>query len=419
MPSRSSSPLPLNPAVNSSTGVPSSTDMAPKSRQHDLRDQDSAHPVNHASTSEPLANGEVPDAAREPPTIETKKTSTATTNGPTLTDQRNTKDAEDVHEDGHLVENGAAEDDEGDTKEVDEPTNPTHGTKRKASNSEAPPHKSARHVPPDGDSSKATAPSLPLADQIKLLNFLLSPSSLPLARPKDEIEDLKQRPNGGAKTRTFAASTSPFTPFEELLNALILSRPIGHMLGLRSIRTLLNPPHNLMSPMMIRDIGAEGVRQALDKARTQHRQRTAEEIVLLADAVTNTLGEDHYDVSLERVREECGHDREKERAMLQRNIKGMGSTGLDIFGRRIQGSWGEWYPFADQKTLNALEAIGLPADADELKDMLDEHRKELVVDDVIGDGEERKRRVFVRVLERTVGAQLEGNLEEMKTEALK
>ena len=39
-------------------------------------------------------------------------------------------------------------------------------------------------------------------------------------------------------------------------------------------------------------------------------------------------------------------------------------------------------------------------------------------EDVIGDGEEKKRRVFVRVLERAVGAALEGRLDDFKAKAL-
>ena len=80
-------------------------------------------------------------------------------------------------------------------------------------------------------------------------------------------------------------------PFEELMCSLILSRPIGHMLGLRSIRTLFNDPHQLNTPKAIKSAGKDGCRVALDEARTQHRQKTADELVLLADAVTEHLGE--------------------------------------------------------------------------------------------------------------------------------
>lgn len=261
--------------------------------------------------------------------------------------------------------------------------------------------------------SARSTPSAPV-DVVKMLHFLLSPTSLDLCRPKDEIEDLQAR---GAETKTY--STSTFTPFEELVCAVILSRPIGHMLGLRSIRTIFNAPYEFTTPKKIREAGNEGCREALDKARTQHRQRTAEELVLLADAVVNSLGYGDEDVSLERVREESEHDYEREREMLRKNVKGLGKTGLDIFARRIQGVWPKVYPFVDQRTLAAAEKLGLPGSAEELSDMLDEHWKELDVKDIEAkDEEEKKRKAFVRILERAVGADLEGNVDSVKSEAV-
>ena len=288
-------------------------------------------------------------------------------------------------------------------------------------------HKKKNSVKADGTSKKRKAPTLSEpnkaprrsarsaapVDAVKMLQFLLSPSSLDLCRPKEEIEDLKTR---GPEFRTY--STSKFTPFEELVCAVILSRPIGHMLGLRSIRTIFNPPYGFTTPKQIREAGNEGCRKALDEARTQHRQKTAEELVLLAEAVVDSLGHGDEDVSLERVREEGGHDCEKEREMLRKNVKGLGKTGLDIFGRRIQGVWPEFYPFVDQRTLAAAEKLGLPGSADKLSKLLDEERGNLRMKDIKAkDEEERKRKAFVRILERAVGADLEGNIDSIKSEA--
>ena len=199
---------------------------------------------------------------------------------------------------------------------------------------------------------------------------------------------------------------------------MILSRPIGHMLGLRSIRTIFNPPYEFTTPKKIREAGNEGCRKALDEARTQHRQKTAEELVLLAEAVVDRLGHGDEDVSLERVREESGHECEKEREMLRKNVKGWEKTGLDIFGRRIQGVWPEFYSYVDQRTLAAVEKLGLPGSADKLRNLVDEEWGNLQVKDIEPkDGEEKKRKAFVRILERAVGADLEGNIDSIKSEA--
>ena len=102
---------------------------------------------------------------------------------------------------------------------------------------------------------------------------------------------------------------------------------------------------------------------------------------------------------------------------MKKNIKGLGSTGLDIFFRRVQSTWKEAYPFVDSKTSNALEKLGLPGDAKKLKELLDEKWKDLNTEVVTGnDDEEKRRRAFVRILERAVGADLEGNTDTVKAE---
>ena len=143
------------------------------------------------------------------------------------------------------------------------------------------------------------------------------------------------------------------------------------------------------------------------------------ELVLLADAVVNSLGNGDEDVSLEQLRKESRHNHENEREMLRKNVKGLGKTGLDIFGRRIQGLWPDFHPFMDQRTLTAVEKLGLPGSAEKLRDMLDEHWEKLEVKDIEAqDEEEKKRKAFVRLLERVVGADLEGNIDSViKSEA--
>ena len=200
--------------------------------------------------------------------------------------------------------------------------------------------------------------------------------------------------------------------------AMILSRPIGHMLGVRSIRTIFNAPYDLTTPKKIRETGAEGCRKALDQARTQHKSKTAEELVILADAVVDRLGHGEDDVNLERVRKECGNDTTKIRDLLKKNVKGLGKTGLDIFARRIQGLWNEFYPFVDERTSGALEKLALPYSAADLKAFVDENFKKLDLQDVEAkDDEERKRKGFVRILERAVVADLERNIDSILSES--
>lgn len=255
------------------------------------------------------------------------------------------------------------------------------------------------------------------ADPVTILRFLLSPSSLPLTAPQDSLPPSSSSPSP-EKARTYA--TTPLTPFEELLSAVVLSRPISHRLGQRAIRTLLSPPHSLTTPGAVRAAGKDGVWRALEDARTQHKDKTAEQVEGLAEVVCEVwAGDDDEDGSLGRCREGAGRDVQREREWLRSEVKGLGATGLDIFCRRVQWRWGEVYPFVDGRTAEALAELGLPGDAGELRGLVEGRWEELgdlgdldVGEDEDGDGDvddKRKRRAFVLVLERAVGASLEKN----------
>lgn len=274
----------------------------------------------------------------------------------------------------------------------------------KASGGSPPPAKAARA------SSSTSRPSNYSLDQgqTQVLRFLLSPHALPYTAPEAEAASQP------SDVRTYA--TARLTPFEELLAAVVLSRPVAHALGQRAIRTLLNPPYGLTTPSKARAASEEGrVLEALREARTQHKEETAEAIGRLADVAVERWG----DGALEGVREEGGWDRDEERRVLKDGVKGLGETGLDIFCRRVQWLWEEAYPFVDGRTNGALEQLGLPGEADELRQGLESRWDELGVKDIgLKDEEEKKRRAFVLVLERAVGASLEKKVQDVLREAV-
>jgi len=244
--------------------------------------------------------------------------------------------------------------------------------------------------------------------KVQLLKFLLSPEAIDLCRSEDESKDLREN---GKDRRTYSASE--FSPFEELLCAMILSRPISHALGARTIRTILNDPYSFTTPEAIQKAGKEKRLQSLWDARTQHKDKTADQIELLAEVVPEKFASgDKRDTSLEGVRKEAGRDMEKERNLLRGSIKGVGKTGMSIFFRRIQWLWEECYPFVDERTEGALKQMGLPDEAEELVRLIEEHWGDLGVPQVERRDEEmQKRRAFVVVLERVTGARLEHNVE--------
>lgn len=262
-------------------------------------------------------------------------------------------------------------------------------------------------------SGRSMAKKQPSQEQI--LNYLLSDAAAELCRPEDETAELeKSGGHDGAKTY----SSSVLSPFEELLCALILSRPISHRLGQRTIRTVLNEPYNFTSPKSIIEAGKERVREAMDDAKTQHKDKTAEQVVMIAEVVKSKFAKDDTDKSLDKVREEGNKDWDHERTLLQENIKGLGKTGLDIFYRRVQWLWEEAFPFCEERSARGLDKLGLSKNPDELSRMLIEHWDKLNTNSLAGnDDVTKKRRAFVVLCERAAFANLEGKTAEILSAA--
>ena len=277
----------------------------------------------------------------------------------------------------------------------------SNGRKRKATPSSSAPSKAPRR---SARGAAATASADPIATARRLIT-----STVPdLARPAQEREFVASNPSA----RTYADLLS-LTPFEELASAVVLSRPVNHALGLRTVRTIFNAPHGFTTPGAMRDAGPDERLKALYDARTQHKDKTAKELGELAEVVCERFAEKEGDGSLEKVREEAGYEVEKERELLKGSVKGLGQTGLDIFYRRVQATWKEAYPFADERSLRSLEKLGLPVSGDGLKKFVEENWGALkgeLKDEK--DEELAKRKAFVLAMERAVAIDLEGNIDD-------
>lgn len=119
---------------------------------------------------------------------------------------------------------------------------------------------------------------------------------------------------------------------------------------------------------------------------------------------------------LGKVLEDNDHDVEQVLGRLKKEIEGFGSTGADIFLRRVQwvDGWHKAFPSIDGKSQHALTELGLPSDGKAPLQAIDRHWSKLETKHLAGtDQVVKKRRAFVIVLERATGAQLEGKLEEM------
>lgn len=289
------------------------------------------------------------------------------------------------------------------TEEEDKPVAESKPSKKRKKDVEpAEPSKASRR------SARGATKTEPSKQQ--LLNFLLSEKASELVRPEDEQKDIKER----GSIRTY--SSSVLNPFEELMSAMILSRPISHRLGLRSIRTVLNDPYNFSSAKAVKDAGEGKRHQALWDAKTQHKGKTADQIGMLADVVLEkyTSGEDKEGTQMKKALSDNDNDLDKALDSMKENIKGLGKTGLDIFLRRVQWLWDSGFPYIDGRTMDSLRKLNLTQDGEELQKLVEEHWAKLETKHLAGENDSaKKRRAFVVLLERATGADLEGKIDEV------
>ena len=184
------------------------------------------------------------------------------------------------------------------------------------------------------------------------------------------------------------------------------------MLGQRTIKTVLNEPWDFGDVEKILEAGKENEDgktkrvEAMEEAKTQHRQKTASELGGLAKVVKDEGWDKGGDGGLRGLLEGVGKEdvQAELRRLLTEKVKGLGGTGVDIFMRRVQGceGWEGIGWFVDRKTKGALEELGLPGEGQELKKCVE------------GSGVEDVRRSFVVILERALGILLEGKQKEVR-----
>ncbi|KAK4686165.1 hypothetical protein P7C73_g3963, partial [Tremellales sp. Uapishka_1] len=199
--------------------------------------------------------------------------------------------------------------------------------------------------------------------------------------------------------------SSGITPFQNLVCAAILSKPLSHKLGLRTIQTLLNPPFGIRTIDDLDEAGYEGRRKVMWDARTQHKEKTASQLGDLVEGVRELCGDGASEedlAGLVGVREKIKGMKVDEAVKVVEKtltaIKGIGPGGVTIFLRRVQADWEEVFPYADGKSMEAAVAMGLVSKgvgAEELAKIVD------------GD-----RAKYVRLLDVLVGLNLEKKLDE-------
>ncbi|WVW80130.1 hypothetical protein I302_102105 [Kwoniella bestiolae CBS 10118] len=269
-----------------------------------------------------------------------------------------------------------------------------------------------------------------------LLSYLLSDEALDYANPAPErgygevdwskhtspsnpksAPDPLPKPSASSKQKAKAGDTHPsmipegyiryphsaMTPFQILTSSLLLSKPLSHKLGIRTISTLLNPPFEFGKFSVLHETDEERVRAGLWKARTQHKEKTAVQLLELAQGVRGLNGEGEED-DLGGIRRAIEGLDDVEKAQkrvgdMLSTLKGIGPVGVSIFLRRIQSQWKEVYPYVDQRCLGAARDIGLIGAKEGASEM----------DRLVG-GDSAK---MVKLLDTLIGLDLEKKLDDV------
>lgn len=226
--------------------------------------------------------------------------------------------------------------------------------------------------------------------------------------PKEESGQMKKT---SSKSRGY--SSKDLTPFEVLLCAVLMSKPLSHRLGLRTISTLFSPPFGLNTPQALDKAGYEGRREAMYEARTQHKDKTASQLGDLVEGLRKICKDDQDIISLKAVCDVCQKANSQQKAIeevksfLSSNVKGLGPTGVEIFLRRIQSydGWQPVFPFIDERGADAAHQLGLTSSVD-ASNAAKELQEKL--------GKNASKSDFVRLVDVLVGLGLEKKLDDVK-----
>ncbi|CAO1617579.1 unnamed protein product [Sympodiomycopsis kandeliae] len=338
------------------------------------------------------------------------------------------------------------------------------GTKRSAytdgKNDDA---KKARRQPTKKERQELSTPQeLSTEDKTKLVKWLLSDDAFQLAYPpipvgKGEMDLPKEKmgrvppknldperqkdstgndDEGEDDSDQLTYPSDKLTPFQTLITSYLLSSPISHTLSLRTIKVLFNKPYSLRTPKSIEEIGEDGRREVLWKAKTQHKEKTASQLMDIITGLREICGDDDEDdaINLQTILDEAvraskdekdTRSKAKDAVFAQLTpIKGIGPGACEIFCRNIQPYLAPLYPYLDSRSLNYAWQLGLTKTsskekdedvetlfkgADEVAELLRTSR-----DQKKGGNDQEERHAFVKLVNVLIGLGLEGQLDKAR-----
>ena len=161
------------------------------------------------------------------------------------------------------------------------------------------------------------------------------------------------------------ARNEPAPLFQSMCLALLFSARIRASIAVDAMRALLEAGWTTAEHMAEADWSAR-VRVLNRAGYARFDEKTS---TMLGEASKLLL--DRYHGDLRKLRASADEDPAEERRLIK-DIKGIGDVGVDIFFRETQAAWSELRPFADAKSLDGARRLGLPPDADELSEFVEE-----------------------------------------------
>jgi hypothetical protein len=160
------------------------------------------------------------------------------------------------------------------------------------------------------------------------------------------------------------SKNTPSALFRLLCSALLFSARIQSSIAVAAAEALAAQGWTT-AEKLAGSTGAERAKTLNQAGYARYDEQTSRWLGETADLLLDRYGGD-----LRTLREEAGRDPAKKRRLLK-EFKGIGDVGVDIFFRKVQGTWEELYPFADRRALHAAKTLNLGDDAKALSQLVD------------------------------------------------
>lgn len=161
----------------------------------------------------------------------------------------------------------------------------------------------------------------------------------------------------------FTLRDKPSALWQLAVMSILLAKPISADLAVAACSQLRRAGGNTPDGML-----ALSWQERVDACVRAHYRRFDESTATRMDQAAKLVNQ-RWKGDLRRLAEEADGDVRAAARLLQ-EIPGIGQAGADIFCREVQSVWSWVRPYFDERALDGARAIGLPADAQRLGELV-------------------------------------------------